>query len=136
GVATMVTGRSTVRRSESREALSARAGLGGCWADAPNDAPRRAVQATHAIAAARKSEGMAAPKVTGRGGRSTPRSAAAAQRWRRRLGQPECVGGPMAGGRATWTSPDLTMVAVGTTGSTKAIMRAGAIAADVVSRTL
>ena len=42
----------------------------------------------------------------------------------------------MAGGRATWTSPDLTMVAVGTTGSTKAIMRAGAIAAGVVSRTL
>src|SRR5438874_261654 len=42
----------------------------------------------------------------------------------------------MAGGRATWTSADLTMVAVATTGSTKAMMRAGAIAAGVVSRTL
>src|SRR5205085_4490347 len=71
GVAMMVTGRNTVRRRESRAALSARAGdgEGGCWAAAPNEKPTRIVQATAASAAARESGDMTAPKMTERGRR-------------------------------------------------------------------
>jgi len=48
--------------------------------------------------------------------------------------QPKMAGGPMAGGRTSWTSAEYARISTASSGSTKATTRAGTKVGEVASR--